>query len=198
MTGFIVGVGVTGGGATEVHHLPKQPASHWSLLVLHQSPPWAPPSQVELAAFPSVPQLQNPPVKTNVGFIVVGLAMVGTALGFPVVAEGEVTVLHHLPLQPQHWYWLTLHQSPPWGRTPLQTELAPVPSLPQLQYPAVAMEVGFAVVGLASEVGLAVVGYFAGVGVIVAQFLAILILAQFQNCSGYMFPSGDYPPPGTP
>ena len=55
VTGFIVGVGVTGGGATEVHHLPKQPASHWSLLVLHQSPPWAPPSQVELAAIPSVP-----------------------------------------------------------------------------------------------------------------------------------------------
>ena len=52
-----------------------------------------------------------------------------------------------------------------------------------MQYPAVAMEVGFAVVGLASEVGLAVVGYFAGVGVIVAQFLAILELLRSMNDS---------------
>jgi hypothetical protein len=36
---FVVGFIVVGAGIILVHHLPRQPASHWSLFVLHQFPP---------------------------------------------------------------------------------------------------------------------------------------------------------------
>jgi hypothetical protein len=36
---FVVGFIVVGAIIMLVHHLPLQPASHWSLFVLHQSPP---------------------------------------------------------------------------------------------------------------------------------------------------------------
>jgi hypothetical protein len=38
-TAFVVGFIAVGAGIMLVHHLPQQPALHWSLFELHQFPP---------------------------------------------------------------------------------------------------------------------------------------------------------------
>jgi hypothetical protein len=103
-----------------VHQRPLQPVSQLVISTLHQSPPSAPPAQTEVAPVPSLPQLQKP-------------------IPLPIVEGGEDggsrLSVHQRPLQPVSQLVISALHQPPTSAPPAQTEVAAVPSLPQLQKP---------------------------------------------------------------